>query len=503
MSGTDPAADPVTEKGQPNSWDAVDADTHNGTLGLNPINVDLQLFTKCIQDCQTTIARLEWYLKYIQDNSLDNMKQLSNEPGGIELTKMFSSRGQQLISTMYSLQNTMEKMGDAFTTALQTYLNHENMTSSDLNRIGSMAGVTPSAPPSTPPTDFNPPASGSPISTISLDRPPVTNSDNGIYSSIRPGESMLFDDFYEFGKSLHGSDSIARTAGIQYSWMADQVRSDMSTLHDDLVLLSDDGWTGSGKQAAIEAVAGIRDHSSNLSDSIKTLGENLQTCAEWLLSTYQGMPVNTAMGYLAGGTPGGELMLALGQYRNVYSQTYVPGITTAAAEMPTIQPGAASSPHSSAQPGVATASAISNSSAPAASYVPQNEAAAQESLEPVPTGDVGQWIDEATQILLQMGYAPNQIDARAIATIIAHESAGNPHAINLYDSNAVAGHPSKGLMQTIDGTFNAYMAPGHGDVWNPVDNIVAGVRYAIARYGSLDGVPGVAAVSEGHAYQGY
>jgi SLT domain-containing protein len=58
-------------------------------------------------------------------------------------------------------------------------------------------------------------------------------------------------------------------------------------------------------------------------------------------------------------------------------------------------------------------------------------------------------------------------------------------------------------MQTIDSTFNAYMAPGHGDVWNPVDNIVAGVRYAIARYGSLENVPGVVAVAEGHGYQGY
>ncbi len=30
------------------------------------------------------------------------------------------------------------------------------------------------------------------------------------------------------------------------------------------------------------------------------------------------MPVNTAMGYLADGTPGGELMLALGQYSRAW-----------------------------------------------------------------------------------------------------------------------------------------------------------------------------------------
>ena len=38
--------------------------------------------------------------------------------------------------------------------------------------------------------------------------------------------------------------------------------------------------------------------------------------------------------------------------------------------------------------------------------------------------------------------------------IIQHESGGNPNAINNWDSNAAAGMPSKGLMQTIDPTFN-------------------------------------------------
>ncbi|MEU6833094.1 transglycosylase SLT domain-containing protein [Nocardia beijingensis] len=122
---------------------------------------------------------------------------------------------------------------------------------------------------------------------------------------------------------------------------------------------------------------------------------------------------------------------------------------------------------------------------------------------PMPTGDVAQWIAQAKQKLIAMGYNPADIDERAIALIIEHESAGNPYAENRWDSNWVAGHPSKGLMQTIDSTFNAYKAPGHDDVWNPVDNIIAGVRYSIDRYGSLGNVPGVAAVNSGGAYQGY
>lgn len=120
-----------------------------------------------------------------------------------------------------------------------------------------------------------------------------------------------------------------------------------------------------------------------------------------------------------------------------------------------------------------------------------------------PSGRQGQWINEALQVLRQHGYDTRQIDPSDIAAIIQHESGGNPNAINLWDSNAAAGIPSKGLMQTIDPTFNAYSVPGHRDIWNPVDNIVAGVRYAIERYGSVSNVPGIVQMRGGGSYVGY
>ncbi|WP_245567445.1 lytic transglycosylase domain-containing protein [Nocardia vinacea] len=120
-----------------------------------------------------------------------------------------------------------------------------------------------------------------------------------------------------------------------------------------------------------------------------------------------------------------------------------------------------------------------------------------------PSGEVGQWINSAMQILRQNGYDISQINPADIAAIIQHESAGNPHAINGWDSNAAAGHPSKGLMQTIDSTFNAHALPGHRDIWNPVDNIIAGVRYAIDRYGSVANVPGIVKLHHGGGYVGY
>jgi hypothetical protein len=121
-----------------------------------------------------------------------------------------------------------------------------------------------------------------------------------------------------------------------------------------------------------------------------------------------------------------------------------------------------------------------------------------------PSGKVADWIDQAIQILRAQGINLSPQDAGYIATIIQYESGGNPNAINLWDSNAAAGHPSKGLMQTIDPTFNSYALPGHTNVYNPVDNIVAGTRYALHRYGSLANVPGIRNIlNHSGGYVGY
>jgi len=70
------------------------------------------------------------------------------------------------------------------------------------------------------------------------------------------------------------------------------------------------------------------------------------------------------------------------------------------------------------------------------------------------------------------------------------ESGGNPNAINLWDSNAAAGIPSMGLMQTIGPTFYAY-AGQYASLgpYNPLANMYAAVGYTLARYG-LSGIYG-------------
>ncbi|MFC1233166.1 MULTISPECIES: transglycosylase SLT domain-containing protein [Streptomyces] len=98
------------------------------------------------------------------------------------------------------------------------------------------------------------------------------------------------------------------------------------------------------------------------------------------------------------------------------------------------------------------------------------------------------WIRESLSVMAQHGI-PGSYDS--IHRNILRESSGNPRAINLWDSNAVAGTPSKGLLQVIDPTFRAYHVPGTVfDPFDPVANIAAACNYAADRYGSIDNVFG-------------
>ncbi|MGE6524632.1 transglycosylase SLT domain-containing protein [Bacillus safensis] len=90
-----------------------------------------------------------------------------------------------------------------------------------------------------------------------------------------------------------------------------------------------------------------------------------------------------------------------------------------------------------------------------------------------------------------------------LMTIAQHESRGNPRAINLWDSNAKKGTPSKGLMQTIGTTFNANKGKGMNDIWNPIHNAVAAINYIKGRYGTVFNTPGLRSMRRGGPYKGY
>ncbi|OJT54797.1 transglycosylase [Bacillus altitudinis] len=90
-----------------------------------------------------------------------------------------------------------------------------------------------------------------------------------------------------------------------------------------------------------------------------------------------------------------------------------------------------------------------------------------------------------------------------LMTIAQHESNGNPKAINLWDSNAKKGTPSKGLMQTIGPTFQSNKGKGMNDIWNPIHNAVAAINYIKGRYGTVFNTPGLRSMRRGGPYKGY
>ncbi|MEU9758700.1 transglycosylase SLT domain-containing protein [Streptomyces sp. NPDC047985] len=101
-------------------------------------------------------------------------------------------------------------------------------------------------------------------------------------------------------------------------------------------------------------------------------------------------------------------------------------------------------------------------------------------------GNVDAWIKQALEVMRAKGI-PGSYEG--IHRNLMRESGGNPNAINNWDSNAAKGIPSKGLLQVIDPTFNAYHVGGTSqNVYDPVANITAAANYAAHRYGSIDNV---------------
>lgn len=111
-----------------------------------------------------------------------------------------------------------------------------------------------------------------------------------------------------------------------------------------------------------------------------------------------------------------------------------------------------------------------------------------------PSAGVEQWRGVAAQALRMEGQY-SEANLNRLLMQMQTESSGNPNAINNWDINAKRGTPSKGLMQVIDPTFRAYARPGYDkNIWDPLSNILASIRYTVRRYGSL------ANGWRGHAY---
>lgn len=113
---------------------------------------------------------------------------------------------------------------------------------------------------------------------------------------------------------------------------------------------------------------------------------------------------------------------------------------------------------------------------------PQNT---QISGDSVGGSGVERWRNVAIRALKMTGQY-STANLNALLNQMRTESNGNPKAINLWDPNAMKGTPSKGLMQVIDPTFRQYAMPGfNSNIYDPLSNILASIKYALATYGSL------------------
>jgi cell wall-associated NlpC family hydrolase len=100
-------------------------------------------------------------------------------------------------------------------------------------------------------------------------------------------------------------------------------------------------------------------------------------------------------------------------------------------------------------------------------------------------GKFNSWVSQASKFV---NIPPSWLPL--LLKIMRAESGGNPNAINRSDSNARAGHPSRGLMQLIPATFKSNHAKGtSGSIVDPVANIAAAINYIHRKYGTIFNTP--------------
>jgi hypothetical protein len=123
---------------------------------------------------------------------------------------------------------------------------------------------------------------------------------------------------------------------------------------------------------------------------------------------------------------------------------------------------------------------------------------------PAPGDPVTRWAPLVSCVLGLLNQPRSQAYVNDVLLVIAHESGGNPGAMNTWDINAKRGDPSRGLMQVIGRVFDRYRSPTlANDIFDPAANVYAGVAYATAVYGSIANIPGVRSIAAGHGYVPY
>lgn len=118
--------------------------------------------------------------------------------------------------------------------------------------------------------------------------------------------------------------------------------------------------------------------------------------------------------------------------------------------------------------------------------------------EGAPSGSgIKRWTSQVKKALAANGLSTSTAMVNKVLRQIQTESGGNEKAVqgNIGDINNLTGDLAKGLMQTISTTFAANAFPGHKNIFNGYDNLLAALRYAKNRYGSS-----LSYLGHGHGY---
>lgn len=130
-----------------------------------------------------------------------------------------------------------------------------------------------------------------------------------------------------------------------------------------------------------------------------------------------------------------------------------------------------------------------------------NDAASAHAVAPS-GGGVMRWRDTVVQALGIAGLPATDAYVNAWLSQIQSESNGDPNVTQsgYVDINTITGDLAMGLVQVIGSTFAAFRDPSlPNNRLDPLANLVAGMRYASARYG-VGGQLGV--IGHGHGYSG-
>lgn len=92
-----------------------------------------------------------------------------------------------------------------------------------------------------------------------------------------------------------------------------------------------------------------------------------------------------------------------------------------------------------------------------------------------------------------------------LAQLVGAESGGNPNAVSRTGVNYGGGHGiehATGIAQMMPSTFAEYMKAGMSNILNPIDNLVASIRYISANFGNMSNLMARTGLGTG-SYRGY